>query len=69
MDDNNSRTLEFEEFRKALHDYRVRVKEEDYRKLYAAFDVNRDGSVDYDEFIRIIRVQITAQFFTFCRGS
>jgi hypothetical protein len=55
MDDNDNKMLEFEEFTKAIRDYRIEVPEADLRKLYQAFDVDGNGSIVYDEFLRIIR--------------
>lgn len=56
MDDNNSMTLELSEFQKAMRDYRLGFSEEEIVNIFKAFDINHDGSVDYNEFLRIIRV-------------
>jgi Ca2+-binding EF-hand superfamily protein len=55
MDDNNSRTLDFPEFVKACHDYRLNINEQEAQSLFAAFDLDRSGEVDYDEFLRSVR--------------
>jgi len=55
MDDNNSKSLDKEEFRKAMRDFKVDVPDEHINIVFNAFDINRDGSIDYDEFLRIIR--------------
>eukprot|EP01022_Parablepharisma_sp_SALTPOND_P016569 TRINITY_DN2460_c0_g1_i1.p1 TRINITY_DN2460_c0_g1~~TRINITY_DN2460_c0_g1_i1.p1 ORF type:complete len:776 (+),score=94.21 TRINITY_DN2460_c0_g1_i1:7353-9680(+) len=55
MDDNNSRSLELPEFRKAMRDYKLGFTESEIETLFKAFDINRDGTVNYDEFLRIIR--------------
>lgn len=59
MDDNNSKTLDKYEFKKALNDFRVAVPEEDIDVIFNAFDLNRDGTIDYDEFVRIIKGDLT----------
>ncbi len=59
MDDNNSKSLDREEFRKALRDFKVEVPDEHVNIVFNAFDINRDGSIDYDEFLRIIRGDLT----------
>jgi Ca2+-binding EF-hand superfamily protein len=55
MDDNNSRTLDREEFRKALKDFKIEVPDDQIAVVFNAFDLNRDGTIDYNEFLRIIR--------------
>ena len=55
MDDNNSKSLDRNEFRKALRDFKIDVEDEHVNIVFNAFDLNRDGSIDYDEFLRIIR--------------
>ena len=55
MDDNGSRTLEPEEFVKAMHDYGTGFSEHESKVLFAGFDLNKNGTVDYDEFLRFVR--------------
>lgn len=55
MDDNNSRSLEPDEFNKAMKDYMLGFSEAEMGILYTYFDIDRSGSVDYDEFLRILR--------------
>lgn len=44
------------EFKKAIRDYRIAVTEPDAERLFAIFDVDRSGAIDYSEFIRHVRV-------------
>ena len=55
MDDNNSRSLDLYEFTKAMKDYMLGFSDSEIRSLYAYFDYDRSGTVDYDEFLRSIR--------------
>ena len=55
MDDNRSNTLDKMEFKKAIADFRVGIPPEHVDLIFNAFDINRDGTIDYDEFVRIIR--------------
>jgi Ca2+-binding EF-hand superfamily protein len=55
MDDNNSRSLDLYEFTKAVKDYMLGFNDAEIKVLYAYFDSDRSGSVDYDEFLRVIR--------------
>jgi len=61
MDDNNSRSLDINEFTKAVTDYGLGFSKEQIKSLYGAFDINRDGSVDYDEFLRQICGEMNAR--------
>jgi len=55
MDDNNSRTLDFREFAKAMRDYRVGLDDLDLRLVFNQIDRDRSGEISYDEFLRAIR--------------
>jgi Ca2+-binding EF-hand superfamily protein len=55
MDDNNSLTLDENEFVKAIKDYRVDIADNDIRKLFQAFDRDGSGELSYDEFLRSVR--------------
>jgi Ca2+-binding EF-hand superfamily protein len=59
MDDDNSKSLDKQEFQKAINDFRVAVPPEDIDVIFNAFDLNRDGTIDYDEFVRIIKGDLT----------
>mmetsp|Transcript_22346 Transcript_22346/g.16813 ORF Transcript_22346/g.16813 Transcript_22346/m.16813 type:complete len:188 (-) Transcript_22346:93-656(-) len=55
MDDNNSRSLDTYEFNKAMKDYMLGFSDAELKTLFGYFDIDRGGSVDYDEFIRALR--------------
>lgn len=55
MDDNNSRTLDYEEFKKACRDYRWELSEKEVSLAFKAFDRENNGEIDYEEFLRTIR--------------
>jgi len=59
MDDDNSKSLSKAEFKKGCNDMRVDVPQESLDVLFTAFDINRDGTISYDEFIRIVRGDLT----------
>jgi len=51
-DDNNDKTIDAQEFKKLIHDYRIDVEEKDVKALFNEFDSDRSGSISYDEFLR-----------------
>ena len=58
MDDNESKTLEYDEFSKALRDFRVEIEEEAARRLFAYFDADRNGCIGYDEFMHRLKGEL-----------
>ncbi len=55
MDDDRSKSLSRSEFEKAVRDFKMKIPAEDIGQVFQAFDINRDGTINYDEFLRIIR--------------
>ena len=55
MDDDNSKTLSFQEFEKAIKDFRVELTDHEIQAVFGCVDRDRSGSIDYNEFIRAIR--------------
>ena len=51
-DDNNDKTIDANEFKKLIKDYRIPVEEKDVKKLFDEFDSDKSGSISYDEFLR-----------------
>ena len=86
MDDDNSKALNYKEFKKGLNDYGVFLDDEkvwracavvvvflasnsgesnhssllaalqSYKAVFDQFDVNHDGTLDFDEFLQKLRV-------------
>jgi Ca2+-binding EF-hand superfamily protein len=59
MDDNHSLSLDKYEFTKAMQDYMLGFSEGEIAALFRLFDYNRNGLVEYDEFLRTIRGPIS----------
>lgn len=55
MDADGSKTLSKYEFEKACREFKAEIAPEDIGILFSAFDLNRDGTIQYDEFLRVIR--------------
>ena len=54
-DDDGSKNLNMEEFKKAVHDFRVGLNPQQTEKLFGIFDRSGDGAIDYEEFLRGVR--------------
>ena len=61
MDDDGSRTLSEQEFSKACRDFKTGISEENIPTLFSAFDTNRDGTLNIDEFLMAIRGELSPQ--------
>lgn len=55
MDDNRNGTLDLSEFAKGVIESKLDLTDTDIRTLFVAFDRNRDGTIQYDEFLRVVR--------------
>ena len=55
IDDNNSQTIDFEEFSKAARDFRFGLTDAEIETAFSVFDRKNNGVIDYDEFLRTIR--------------
>ena len=55
VDDNNSKTLEIQEFFKALDQYRLRISQDECRRLFDLFDEDDSGEISVDEFFQTIK--------------
>jgi Ca2+-binding EF-hand superfamily protein len=51
MDSDGSGALDIREFKKALDDYKVGCTDDETNALFAIFDRNRDGTINFEEFI------------------
>jgi Ca2+-binding EF-hand superfamily protein len=55
MDDNHSMTLDKHEFAKAADDFMLGLNKQELEQVFQSFDVNGDGLISYDEFLRQVR--------------
>ena len=51
MDDNRSQSLDEYEFTKGMKDYGLGFTNSEIKALFQAFDSNRNGEVEYNEFL------------------
>ena len=60
MDDSGNKELDFEEFSKGLNDYGlVDITEEDKRAMFDGIDKSGDGKIQFDEFLKKLRVSFS----------
>lgn len=57
-DDDNSKMLNMEEFKKAIYDFRVGLNTADSERLFRVFDCDKEGEISYDEFLHGVRGQM-----------
>ncbi|XP_077980861.1 calcyphosin-like protein [Glandiceps talaboti] len=55
MDDDRSKSLNFDEFKKGLHDYGVQVTPDEVSTLFQCFDKDGSGTINFDEFLLKLR--------------
>jgi Ca2+-binding EF-hand superfamily protein len=55
IDENNSQTIDFEDFKHVCNMYNFGLDENQLKIIFSNFDTENTGEIDYDEFIRTIR--------------
>jgi Ca2+-binding EF-hand superfamily protein len=56
MDDDKNRKLSMEEFKKGVEEYGLSFTKVEIEDLFRAMDMDQSGSIDYEEFLRRLRV-------------
>ena len=59
-DDNRSGSLDQEEFKKAMHDFRIGMSPQQVKRTFQLFDRDGSGEISYDEFLRMIRGEMNS---------
>ena len=64
MDDNNSGDLSREEFVKGLNDTGLheQLTADEVQQLFDIFDTDHSGTINFNEFLRHIRVSLSQSF-------
>jgi Ca2+-binding EF-hand superfamily protein len=57
MDDDHSHTLDFQEFKNGCNDYGLTLDDSkgEYRQAFDQVDLDKSGTVDFNEFLRALR--------------
>ncbi|XP_005102401.2 calcyphosin-like protein [Aplysia californica] len=58
MDDDGSKTLSFDEFKKGIRDVGVNLSQEKEYELFRQFDRDGQGTINFDEFLRTVQPQM-----------
>lgn len=56
MDDNNDKAISYQEFSKAMRDYKCDLSEEETNVVFQEVDRDGNGSLSIDELVRAIQV-------------
>ena len=56
MDDTGDRKLDVDDFRWGLLDFGIQVSVEEAQEILNHFDTDKNGSVDFNEFLRTLKV-------------
>jgi hypothetical protein len=56
MDNNGNKLLDVDDFRWGLKDYGIEISKEEAVKVLDHFDRDKNGQVDFNEFLRALRV-------------
>ena len=57
MDENHNLTLTLFEFKNGIINHNLSMKEQEIDELFKLFDKNNEGVIDYEEFIKSVRVE------------
>jgi len=68
-DDNNSKALDVEEFKKAMHDFRIGLQPNQVQVAFGIFDRDGSGEISYDEFLRSVRGEMNAARVALCKKA
>ena len=63
MDDNGNKMLDMAEFKKGIRECNLKLSEQELNQLYAHFDNDRSGGIDFEEFLRTLRVRVDHRLF------
>ncbi|CAF1403394.1 unnamed protein product [Rotaria sp. Silwood1] len=55
MDDDRSKKLSFDEFKKGVEEYGLNFSKTEIAELFHLMDIDQSGSIDYEEFLRRLR--------------
>jgi Ca2+-binding EF-hand superfamily protein len=57
MDDNNDKQINYQEFIKAMRDYKIDLTENEVKVIFEEIDRDGSGNLSIDEIVRAIQVK------------
>lgn len=61
MDDNNDKSINYQEFNKAMRDYKIELTEREVHLIFEEVDRDNNGTLSIDELVRAIQVRILSE--------
>ncbi|CAH8493809.1 unnamed protein product [Dicrocoelium dendriticum] len=58
IDDDGDKKLEFREFFKGCRDFGTELTKEEAREIFETIDIDKSGTVDFEEFLKALRSRI-----------
>jgi len=55
FDENNSKTLELNEFSKIIKDLKLNLNDDEIKEIFSSFDIDKSNSINYIEFLKQLR--------------
>ena len=55
FDENNSKTLELNEFTKSVKDLKLNLNDDEIKELFSSFDIDKSNTINYNEFLKQLR--------------
>ena len=68
-DDNDSKSLDQGEFKKAMHDFRIGLNDKQVGVAFQIFDRDGSGEISYDEFLRSVRGDMNESRIALCKKA
>ena len=57
MDDDNDKAINYQEFTKAMRDYKIELTEREVKLVFDEMDRDNSGTLSIDELVRAIQVK------------
>ena len=58
LDENNEQEIDLNKFKQICHEFDFGINNEDIEELFISFDKDEKGTINYDDFIRILRGEL-----------
>jgi Ca2+-binding EF-hand superfamily protein len=65
MDVDNNKKIDFDEFKNGILYHNINMSKKEITELFGLFDLNGDGTLDFNEFLQTIRVVEKKNYFLY----